>query len=146
MTAATSNKATYQNMQSKLKAMGGVRNAVIGEPRSKMQSGTVAIIPLEGEYDQTSLKQPREIHRVNIRMYQNWLEEPQEEVEFILDQFRANLMKDITGDFDLGGTMAYIMPGEFVWTYDESEIGKTLYRVVNCTVAYRVDGRATFVK
>lgn len=144
--AATSNKDTYQNMQSKLMAMGYGTNVVIGEPRSGMQSGTIAVIPLEGNYDETTLSQPREIHRVNIRMYQNWLEEPQEETEFLLDQFRADIMEDILGDFDLGGTVAYIVPDEFVWTYDEAEVENTEYRVVNCLVAYRVDARATFTQ
>ena len=142
---ATSNKATWQNMQSKLMKMGGIPSVVIGEPRSKMQSGTVALIPLEGNYDETVLNAPREIHRINIRMYQNWLEEPQEEVEFLLDQFRADVMEDIARDFDLGGTIAYIVPDEFVWSYDEAEVENILYRVVNLVIAYRVDERATFV-
>jgi hypothetical protein len=142
---ATSNKAVWQNMQSKLMAMGYGTNVVIGEPRSGMQSGTIAVIPIEGNYDETTLSKPREIHRVNVRMYQNWLEEPQEEVEFLLDQFRADIMEDICGDFDLGGTVAYIVPDEFVWTFDESEVENTLYRVVNCLIAYRVDDQATFV-
>ena len=143
---ATSNKATYQEMQSKLMAMGYGRNVVIGEPRSKMQSGTIAIIPLEGEYDEQALAAPREVHRVNIRMYQNWLEEPQEEVEFELDAFRADILEDIAGDFDIGGEVAYIIPDEFVWTFDEAEVGDTLYRTVNLIIAYRVDARATFVQ
>lgn len=141
---ATSNRATWMNMQSKLMAMGYGTNVVIGEPRSGMQSGTIALIPVDGNYDETVLTKPREIHRVNIRMYQNWLEEPQENVEFLLDQFRADIMEDICGDFDLGGNAAYIVPDEFVWTYDEAEVESTLYRVVNCVVAYRVDDRATF--
>ena len=143
---ATSNKATWQVMQSKLMAMGYAKNAVIGEPRSAMQSGTVALIPLEGDVDETVLSAPREVHRINIRMYRNWLEDPQEETEFLLDQFRANILADIFGDFDLGGTVAYALPAETVWSYDESEVEDMLYRVINITIAYRIDARASFVK
>ena len=143
---ATSNRAAWQVIQSKLMAMGFSPNVVIGEPRTGDQDGTIAIIPLEGNYDETVLSQPREIHRINIRMYRNWLEEPQEEVEFELDAFRADIMEDIAGDFDIGGEVAYIIPDEFGWTFDEAEVGDTLYRTVNLIIAYRVDARATFVK
>ena len=128
---ATSNRAAWQVIQSKLMAMGFSPNVVIGEPRTGNQDGTIAIIPLEGNYDETVLSQPREIHRINIRMYRNWLEEPQEEVELELDAFRADIMEDIAGDFDIGGEVAYIIPDEFGWTFDEAEVGDTLYRTVN---------------
>ncbi len=142
--AATSNRDTWVNVQSKLMAMGYGENVVIGEPRHEMQSGTIAILPVDGNYDETVLTSPREIHRIVLRMYRNWLEEPQEDTEFLLDQFRADIMEDICGDFDLGGTVAYIVPNEFVWSYDESEIENTLYRVINLVIAYRIDARATF--
>ena len=64
--------------------------------------------------------------------------------DVLIDQFRADIMEDITGDFELGGTVAYIVPNEFVWTFDEAEVESTLYRVVNCAIAYRVDGRAAY--
>lgn len=143
---ATSNKDTWVNMQSKLMAMGYAANVVIGEPRSEMQSGTVALIPADGNYDETVLSQPREIHRLILRMYLNYLEEEQEETEFTLDQFRANILSDVCGDFDLGGTVAYIVPDEFAWSFDESEVQNTLYRTIDIVIGYRVDERATFVK
>ena len=134
----------WGNMQSKIMAMGGVPVVVIGEPRKEAQSGMVALIPLEGEVDVVVLSQPREVHRINIRMYRNWLEDSQEETEFELDKFRADILEDIFGEFDLGGNVAYIMPAETVWTYDEAEVGNTLYRVVNIAVSYRIDANATF--
>lgn len=141
---ATGNKATLENMASKVATMGYGTNVVIGEPRSKMQSGTVAIIPVEGNVDEVTLSGPREIHRVWLRMYQNWLEEKQEDTEFLLDQFRADIAEDVFGDFDLGGTVAYALPAEFSWTYEENTVQDTLYRIVNVVVAYRIDDRATF--
>lgn len=143
---ATSQKATWVDIQSKLMKMGYGENIVIGEPRTAMQSGTVAIMPIGGEVDETVLSGPREIHNVLLRMYVNWMDDPQENTEYLLDQFRANIMADIFGDFDLGGTVAYALPTEFAWDYDEINVENTLYRTVTLLVAYRVDGNATFAK
>ena len=141
---ATGNKTAWEAMQSHLMAMGYGPNVVIGEPRSQMQSGTIALIPLSGEIDETTLNNPREIHRIQLRMYRNWLEEPQGETELVLDQFRADIEEDIMGDFDLGGNVAYALPAEFVWTYEENTVEKTLYRILNLQIAYRIDDRAPF--
>jgi len=78
-------------------------------------------------------------------MYRNWLEEPQKETEFVLDQFRADILEDVFGDFDLGGNIAYALPAEMSWTYDEPVIQDTRYRTINIEIAYRIDDRATFV-
>ena len=141
---ATGNKAAWQAIQSKLMALGYGQNVVICEPRSKMQSGTIAIIPIDGHVDEVTLTGPREIHSVQLRMYRNWLEEAQDETEFELDEFRATIQSDILGDFDLGGNVAYALPAEFVWTYEQSTVEATLYRVINLHIAYRVDDNANF--
>ena len=65
---ATSDKVAWQTMQSKLMAMGYTKRAIIGEPHTGMQSGTIAIIAAGGDADETTLSHPRETHRVNIRM------------------------------------------------------------------------------
>jgi len=91
-----------------------------------------------------TLTGPREIHSVQLRMYRNWLEEAQDETEFELDEFRATIQSDILGDFDLGGNVAYALPAEFVWTYEQSTVEATLYRVINLHIAYRVDDNANF--
>lgn len=138
---ATSNAAAWAAMQDKLQAMGYVVNSTVGAPRSGLQSGMVAVIPAAGEIDETTLSGPREIHRVILRMYQAIEKEPQEDIEGLLDQFRANIMADVFGEFDLGGTIAYPLPTEFEWEYDEID---AQWRVINITVAYRIDDRATF--
>ena len=142
---ATSNRAVWVVMQSKLMAM-GYGSVVIGEPRSGDANGVIALIPAGGNYDESVLDAPREIHRVSIRMYRNWLQEPQDEVEFELDKFRADILEDIAGDFDIGGEVAYYEPGETEWEFGEAEVGETLYRTVDITVGWHVDERATFVK
>ena len=139
---AVSNKATWQDMQSKIMKMGYGSNVVIGEPREG-QSGMIAIIPDGGEIDEVTLSQPREIHRFKLRMYQNWQESPQEEIEFVLDQFRADILAKIAGNFTLGSTISYVMPTEFTWDHDEPEVGDIRYRVINLNIAYRIDERAT---
>ena len=143
---ATSDKAAWQTIQSKLMALGYGSNVVIGEPRSGEQAGTIAVIPLDGEPPETVLSSPRETHRVNVRMYQAWMQEPQGEIEFELDKFRAEIWEDICGDFDIGGNVAYILPTECAWNFDEAEVGDTLYRVVNIMIAYTIDDNATFVE
>ena len=146
MAAATSNKATWENMSSKLLLMGGVASVVLGEPRSKMQSGTVAIIPESGRVDETVLNAAREIHVVTLRRYENALAEPPDQIEQRLDQWRANIVRDICGDFDLGGTVAYALPAELAWQYGYQTFENTQYRLLDITVAYRVDDRTTFAQ
>ena len=142
---ATSNRAAWVVMQSKLMAL-GYGPVVIGEPRSGDANGVIALIPAGGNYDESVLDAPREIHRVKIRMYRNWLQEPQDEIEFELDKSRADILEDIAGDFNIGGEVAYYIPNETDWDPDEVEVGETLYRVMDITVAYRVDERATYVE
>lgn len=141
---ATANRATLINMQGKLMAMGGVAVAVIGEPKSAVQDGLVAIIPQSGHIDETVLTGPREVHLVMLRRYVNAMQEPIEETEFGMDAWRADIMEDIFGDFDLGGNVAYALPTEFVWNYGFQTIEQTKYRLLDLTVAYRIDDRATF--
>lgn len=140
---ATPNKATLLNMQSKLQAMGGV-TAVIGEPKSAMESGLVAIMPQSGRIDEAVLNQPREIHVVFLRRYENMLREPQAVIEFEMDAWRAQIMADIFGDFDLGGTVAYALATEFQWNYGYLTVESVMYRILDLQVSYRIDENATF--
>lgn len=142
--AATSNKATWQNMQSKLAAMGGVVQATIGDPKTGVQSGLVAVIPEEGRIDETTLSTAREIHSVTLRRYENAMQAPWDQVEFRLDQWRAEIMEDVWGDFDLGGSMAYALPTESRWQFGYTTVEQTQYRVLDISISYRVDDRLTF--
>lgn len=141
---ATTNKAAWQAIQSHLMAMGYSPQAMIGEPRSGVQDGMIAIIPQGGEVDETTLTAPREVHRCILRMYRNWLDEPQADTELVLDQFRADIMEDIFGDFELGGNVAHALPAEFAWEYGIETVENTKYRSIDLTVVYRIDPAATF--
>lgn len=139
----TPNQTAWQTMKAAIIALGHPI-VVIGEPRTGMQSGTVAIIPVQGEIDEVTLTSPREIHRVVLRLYVQWLDNS-ETTEATLDQFRADMEADIVTDFTLGGAVAYALPAEFTWTYDEHQIQNgSAYRVINLLVAYRIDDQSTF--
>jgi len=144
MTVATANRATLKNMQSKLQAMGKVASAIIGEPKSKMQDGLVAIIPMSGHIDETTLNSPREVHMVMLRRYDNALSEPQDAIEYDMDEWRADVMSDVLGNFTLGGTVAYALPTQFTWQYGYQTIENTMYRLLDLTIAYRIDDNAVF--
>lgn len=140
---ATANRAALINMQGKLMAMGGVAGAVIGEPMSAMQDGLVAIIPQSGSIDETTLAGPREVHVVMFRRYANAMQEPTEAKEFAMDAWRADVLEDVFGDFDLGGNIAYALPTQFIWNYGFQTVENTKYRLLDLTVAYRIDDNAT---
>ena len=143
---ATANKTVWQDMTSKLGAMGGVQATCIGEVKaSAAQSGLVMVIPMAGRIDTTVLNAPREVHTVSIVRLENELREPTEGVEFDLDQWRAEILEDIWGDFDLGGTIAYALPAETTWEYGFVVYNNTRYRYVDITFSYRVDPAAVFV-
>lgn len=141
---ATANRALLLDMKSKLSGMGGVVQSLIGEPKMGIQDGIVAIIPQGGRIDETTLTAPREIHTVIFRRYADMLREPTENIEFELDQWRAEIMSDVFGDFDLGGNAAYCLPDEFQWTYGYQTIEQRVFRLLDITVAYRIDDNATF--
>jgi hypothetical protein len=142
--AATTNRATWIQMRNHLKAMGGVADAVIGEPKSVMSAGTVAIIPSDGSVDETVLNAPREVHSLTLRRFENAMQEPLEDTEFKLDAWRANIAEDFFGDFTLGGTMAYALPTAFNWQYGYVTYNSTMYRFLDINIGYRVDDRSTF--
>jgi len=147
MAVATSNKATYQAMKSKLEKMAGGRGSVfIGEPLSKVASGNIAIVPERGSVDAATLQSPRDVHIVTLRRYENPFQQPNDELEFKLDQWRAQVEQDYFGDFELGGTMAYAEATQFAWEYGYITVDQNVrFRVLDITFAFRTDDRATFV-
>lgn len=142
--AATTNRAAWQAMQSMLMRMGGVREVLIGEPRSAIEGGTVAIIPDVGRIPEANLKSPHETHAVVLRRYEDWLTQPQEETEFKLDAWRAQIQADYFGDFTLGGEVAYPELSGFQWSYDVEVFSTKTFRTLDVMIVYRVFDRAEF--
>lgn len=140
----SSNQATLQNMQTKLKAMGGLSDVLIGEPKNLPSSPIACIIPTRVRIDETTLQSPRLIHTVTIRFYNPMLQEPYQDIEFMLDDLRDRIWHDIMGDFDLGGTIAYPVPLDFTARYGYDLVGQTWFRMLDLEVGYRIDDSATF--
>lgn len=140
---ASTNRTTWLTMKTQLTKMGGA-TAVIGEPKSGIQSGLVAIIPSDGSIDETTLTSPREVHSLTLRRFENAMQGPFDEIEFRLDAWRANVAEDFFGDFTLGGSMAYAMPTLFSWQYGYVTYESTMYRFLDINIGYRVDDRSTF--
>ena len=143
---ATAIKTALQDLRDKLKAMGGVAGVVIGEPKAGIQSGLVAVLSETGRIDETVLNGPREIHEVTLRRFENALKEIEEETEFRLDSWRAEILEDLWGDFDLGATVAHLLPAQMSWAYGYVTVENTLYRFLDITVVFRIDPTATFTQ
>lgn len=147
MTTATDNRSIYQNMVSKISGLGFGAPITIPEPKSEsIQDGTVAIIAARGRIDETVLNAPREIHEYVLRRYALLFREPQEDVEYEMERWRFALLKAFWGDFDLGGTVAYLLPTEFNWQYGHLTIGNIVYRYMDLNIAYRLDPSMTFTQ
>lgn len=143
-TQVTSDRAAWEEIQSKLAATGWCTRVLIGEPKSPPDPITACIIGKGGMIDENVLGAPREVHEAIIRLYAPFLEEPESKVELDLEQVRANIWSDICADFELGGDIAYIMPSRCSWQLGNLQVGQQMYRVLDMTIAYRVDDRATF--
>jgi hypothetical protein len=144
VTDATTNLDALRVIQSHVKAIGKVSKVVIGEPKKGMQNGVVAVIPMTGRVDEVTLQTMREIHVVMLRRYENMLREPQEQVEFDLDRWRAQIAADLAGDFTIGGEVAYLLPTEIEWRWGYAQIETLWHRILEFEFAYRIDDRATF--
>lgn len=144
---ATATRAVWEDMATKLKAMGGVSAVYIGEiVAAAAQSGAVMVIPMAGRIDETVMNAPREIHTVSVTRLENAMTEPGDLREFTLDEWRAEMLEDIWGDFDLGGSMAYALPTDTTWEYGHVTYNNTLFRYLDVSFSYRVDPSATFVR
>lgn len=143
---ATSDEAAWRAMQSHLGAMGYNVQAEIGEPMAPPEPITAAIIPISGRVDETVLNAPRFVHVIDLRFYADGLAEDRDKVETTLDQIRADIFEDICGDFTLGGTMAYAFPTQCEWRYGWQAIGGRMYRLLDITIAYRVDVTYVFAE
>ena len=139
-----SQEAAWKTIQSHLAATGWCTKVLIGEPKAPPDPITACILGQDGFIDENTLSSPREVHQVLLRLYAPFLEEPESQVELDLEQIRANIFADIMGDFELGGTIAYILPSRCLWRWGHLQVANAMYRVLDITVSYRVDDKATF--
>jgi hypothetical protein len=140
----------WREMQSKLMATGWIPGGVtIGEPKAEPTQITAGIMAHRVFIDETTFQHPREVHQCILRIYGAFAEEPDEQIELELEQIRANIWSDINGDFDLGGATgspncAYIMPTLCSAQFTNLDVGRTMFRVLDMIIAYRIDDKAQF--
>lgn len=138
MVAASAVNA-WANMQDKLGAMGGVTKVTLGEPKdTSVQAGMVMIIPMSGNVPEVTLTGRRETHQVSLVRLESAIAEPVDMIEERLEQWRAEILDDIDGDFDLGGTIAYALPAETTWEWGHVTYDK-MYRFLDITFSFRLD-------
>jgi hypothetical protein len=138
-------RTTLRTMQSALMATGRFNAVSIGEPLGPPQSIHASLFLGEYSHPLTTLTTTIERRTVVIRLYVNALAEPQEEIEFRLDEAIAQLQSDLLGDFDLGATVRTIDVTGMVARPGYQTVGNTLYRICDVLVPLLVDDSATFV-
>lgn len=146
MAEPVSDGDVWAALQSHLQAMGYFENVDIGEPKAPPSPTAAAIIPLAGRIDTTVLNAPRYVRTVAIRVYGEGIGENREKVERELDQVRANILRDLTEDFTFGATVVNWLPRQTEWRYGWVNIGGTIFRLLDVTVAYRVDVAETLAE
>ena len=130
--------ASLQNVQSKLSAGGYFAGGVlIGEPKSPPGTRfTAAIFMNSVNVPRTVLNALEEVHVVNIRVYDNMLHSPAEDIEIEMSVVLSDLLNDLASDFDLGGTVRAI---DFAGMYGSGlsvkwgyvDVGGTMYRIAD---------------
>lgn len=126
--------------------MGLCRSVSIGEPANVVDAITCAILASEMRIPETTLSNPRESHVTLLRFYGMLEGDNREQMEFDLDQVRAEVEEDFFGDFDIGGQIAYLLPTEFSVRWGFLQVGNKWCRIMEIPVTYRIDDQAAFVK
>ena len=125
------------------------RKVQIGEPKgSPAERFTAALFMDRVGVAQLTLTDTIETHVVTIRIYDNMLREPQEDVEFEMARVVSRVMSDLAGEFDLGRTVRSVDVGGIYGTPLSSrwgfiDVSGTMYRFADITVPLIVDGSAT---
>ncbi len=140
-------RTTIEALASHLEAYGGLDHVHIGEPARPPEGYTAVIQNIRVRSELTSLSKTIEIRTVSVRFYhQAVLDAPDPETELTLGEFVDEIIEDLLGDFDLGGTIRNIQPVgiEVDWGYQT--IQNVAFRVVELKVPMTVDDSASFTK
>ena len=133
-------KATLQTLQSKLVANGYFKGgALIGEPKSPPGERFTGAVFMSHVDTWLTLATLCAVHVVQLRVDDNMLSEPAEDVELEMSVVIDKIMGDVAGEFDLGATISYVdfggihgTPLSARWGY--VDVGGTLYRVADITI------------
>jgi len=144
--------ATLNAIGSFLEAGGYFTAGVVrGEPKLPFSGRATAYWMNGFSVYEATLAAPREIHRVAVRFYTPFLEDPTGKIETDLASAASKLLEDLSGDLDLGATITNVdiagsvgEPLNGIWGH--VTLGDTVYRVVDIDIPLLVDDTATFTQ
>tara|TARA_Y100000310_G_scaffold294120_1_gene324344 strand:+ start:416 stop:871 length:456 start_codon:yes stop_codon:yes gene_type:complete len=141
---------TLDVLEGHLEASGYFGQVQIGEFKSAPDERLAASIWLVGAsaYQVFLDGGSAEVHTVNIRIYRRAFEEPESEIEHDIAEAASQTMKDISGEFDLGGTIRNVDIGGIAGAplsvdFGHLDVGGTIFRIADITVPMLVDDSAT---
>lgn len=137
-------RTTLENLQSKLQASGRFDSVSIGDVTDPPAGVHGAIMLRRYENPATTLNGTIERRIVVIRILTKAFQEPAEDAEFLLDDIVSEILEDIWGEFDLGGTIRYIEPLGVTTEFGYYDIGPVKYRAADIFLPMIVDDSATF--
>ena len=145
-------KDTLKVIESKIATSGQVKTTQVGEPKSPPSNLPAAAIYMDSVrlYRLTVDGGTGEVHTVNVRVYADMLQEPQEWNEYGLAEVAENLINQLFIDADLAGKIMAIdvagMAGQGVemrWGY--LDVSGKMHRIVDITLPLLVNDSITAV-
>ena len=132
--------ATLRSIESKLLSSGYFKHVQIGEPKGPAeQRFTAAIFMSDVSRADLPLAEVNHVYTVLVRIYDDMLREPQEDVEIEMSNVLDKFLNDLCGEFDLGATIRHVDVGGIwgtalgaKWGY--IDLNNWMYRVVDVTV------------
>ncbi len=141
--------STLQALLSHLEGNGYFHESQIGEPKGPVAAtGTEyfgSLIPSEVRIAKIVLDgSPIEVHTVILRIYADWMAEPQEQVEISLSNTVSRVISDLIGGFKLNNTVRAV---DFAGIYGRAitarwghlDLSKRIYRVCDVSIPCIVD-------
>ena len=140
--------ATLRVLESKLKESGYFAHVQIGEPKSPPGQRFTAALFMSSISPWLTLATLCAVYIVQLRIFDDMLREPQEDVEIKMAILVDDIMNDIAGEFDLGANISYIdfggvhgTPLTVRWGY--LDVGGKMFRIADITIPLVVNDVAT---
>lgn len=140
-------KDTIQVIQNHLTASAIFADVQIGEPMSAPDTGDkawAAILLGPRRILETTLATSIEERSVIIRIYINVKREPQQDIEFEMDEIASDTLSRLGGDFELGGDIRQIWVVGMTGAPAYQTVGVNMYRLMDIMVPMIVDDSVTW--
>lgn len=140
-------RAPLNTIKTIIDAVSGVDTIAIGEPKAAPSGKVhVGLFLRRATPEGTTLNGSIDSRTIVARCYMNMVHEPQEEIEFILDEVTSQIIDDLMGDFELSGTgIRNIDPMGFVVEYGYQQVGAVLFRIADVNIRLEIDDNADFI-